>query len=197
VSIAVESERGSGNSRAWSSILSVSGGFHDEPLAAAAQEQVGGVESAAAQYQPEGDGPTLVALADRIADRVAQQLAPAIAELGRARSLARPAGDPVSTERAATPVGTYTSGLWTARRVAAHYGVTRSFVYQHADELGCIRLGGGRCARLRFDPRVVCERWPMVGEPSSAASPRARSAAERSPRRTERNFELLDFDRDP
>ena len=39
----------------------------------------------------------------------------------------------------------HTRGLWTARRVAAHYGVSASFVYQRADELGCIRLGGGKC----------------------------------------------------
>jgi hypothetical protein len=89
-------------------------------------------------------------------------------------------------------------GLWTTRQVAAHYGVTPSFVYQHADELGCIRLGGGTCPRLRFDPNVLRERWATVGQPASAPTERrTRAASRRSRSRRERNFELLEFDRDP
>lgn len=35
--------------------------------------------------------------------------------------------------------------------VAARLGVSRDFVYRHADELGAIRLGSGPKAHLRFD----------------------------------------------
>jgi hypothetical protein len=104
-----------------------------------------------------------------------------------------------SGDVAPIPTGGHTSGLWTARQVAAHYGVTRNFVYQHAEELGCIRLGGGECPRLRFDPAVVRERWQRVREPSSARSPRGRSAPRRRAvgRPRQPDYKLLDFDRDP
>src|SRR4051812_18039740 len=44
-----------------------------------------------------------------------------------------------------------------ASQVARRYGVDRGWVYEHAEELGAIRLGGGPRPRLRFDPRVVDE----------------------------------------
>ena len=43
------------------------------------------------------------------------------------------------------------SGLVDAATLAHELGVTRSFVYQHADELGGIRLGSGSKPRLRFN----------------------------------------------
>jgi hypothetical protein len=45
-----------------------------------------------------------------------------------------------------------------ARGVAETYGVSRHFVYTHADELGAIRLGSGPRARLRFDLLEVAQR---------------------------------------
>jgi len=41
--------------------------------------------------------------------------------------------------------------LVTAAELAQRLGVARSFVYEHRDELGAIRLGGGPKAPLRFD----------------------------------------------
>jgi hypothetical protein len=38
-----------------------------------------------------------------------------------------------------------------AQAVADRYGVERSWVYAHADELGAVRLGDGPRGRLRFD----------------------------------------------
>jgi hypothetical protein len=38
-----------------------------------------------------------------------------------------------------------------ATTLARRLGVDRSFIYEHADELGAIRLGEGPRARLRFD----------------------------------------------
>lgn len=37
-------------------------------------------------------------------------------------------------------------------------GVSRGFVYDHADELGAVRLGSGPKARLRFDVAGAIER---------------------------------------
>jgi hypothetical protein len=51
--------------------------------------------------------------------------------------------------------------LLDAAQVAERFGVSRSFVYEHAAELGAIRLGvlgEGRRPRLRFDPTAVAER---------------------------------------
>ena len=45
-----------------------------------------------------------------------------------------------------------------ARRVAEEFGVSRDFVYAHADELGAVALGAcgdGRRPRLRFDLATV------------------------------------------
>jgi hypothetical protein len=44
-----------------------------------------------------------------------------------------------------------TFALVDARDLAASLGVNVSFVYSHASELGAIRLGTGRKARIRFD----------------------------------------------
>jgi hypothetical protein len=38
-----------------------------------------------------------------------------------------------------------------AATLAAELGITRSWVYQHRDELGVVRLGTGTKPRLRFD----------------------------------------------
>src|SRR4051794_26213047 len=47
--------------------------------------------------------------------------------------------------------------LLTAAQVARRFGVARSWVYAHADELGVVRLGDGPRPRLRFDPAVVAQ----------------------------------------
>lgn len=41
--------------------------------------------------------------------------------------------------------------LLDATQLAMHLGVTRTWVYEHAQQLGAIRLGTGAKARLRFD----------------------------------------------
>jgi hypothetical protein len=57
--------------------------------------------------------------------------------------------------------------LITAEEVARWWGISRRWVYDHADELGARRLGGGRRPRLRFDPDEVAER---LGEPGRAGA---------------------------
>ncbi len=46
-------------------------------------------------------------------------------------------------------------GLVAVDEVVARFGVSRSYVYEHARELGAIRLGEGPKARLRFDLEQV------------------------------------------
>jgi hypothetical protein len=146
------------------------------------------------------------ALADQIADRLASRLAPQLAEIVGAGALDsgfdpdRTADNAVAANNSAEQTSD-DGELWTARRVAAHYGVAVGFIYQHADELGCVRLGGTARPRLRFDPAVVRERWSSVGggapevvstrrrTPSPTSAPRRRSARA--------SHELLDFDREP
>jgi hypothetical protein len=123
----------------------------------------------------------IAALADRIAERLAVRLGTRLSE-------------PVGTGESRTA-----DELWTARRVAAHYRVDVSFVYRHANELGCIRLGGGQCPRLRFDPAVVQARWSRVG----GALPSERRQRRRSKSQRAASSEhyasdvLLEFDREP
>jgi hypothetical protein len=44
-----------------------------------------------------------------------------------------------------------------AEQLAPQLGLTRAWVYQHAQELGAIRLGHGPKARLRFNPITAAE----------------------------------------
>jgi hypothetical protein len=52
----------------------------------------------------------------------------------------------------------------TAEEVSRWWGVSRRWVYDHAEELGAQRLGSGRRPRLRFDPDEVEER---LGQPAN------------------------------
>jgi hypothetical protein len=45
-----------------------------------------------------------------------------------------------------------------AAEVSRRWAVSRRWVYDHADGLGAVRLGGGPRPRLRFDPEEVAER---------------------------------------
>lgn len=53
--------------------------------------------------------------------------------------------------------------LMTAAEVAEWWGVERSWVYAHAEELGARRIGSGERPRLRFDPDEVRERIEALG----------------------------------
>ncbi len=76
-------------------------------------------------------------LASTDLDSLAAALAPRLATLLRAALGAQGAAGPQRYVDAAT--------------VAALFGVERSWVYAHKDELGVLRVGSGRRARLRFD----------------------------------------------
>jgi hypothetical protein len=123
----------------------------------------------------------IAALADQIAERLARRLGPQLTRL------VAPTETPPPPE------------LWSARRVASHYGVGVSFVYKHAEQLGCIRLGGGNCARLRFDPETVQDRWAQVGGVLPAERPQRRRSKPRRRRAAYQHDEdiLLEFERGP
>jgi hypothetical protein len=69
-----------------------------------------------------------------------------------------------------------------AGTLAAELGVSRGYVYEHADELGALRLGNGPRARLRFDP--LAARAALTchgGERSQAANANAGGQSDRAP----------------
>jgi hypothetical protein len=63
--------------------------------------------------------------------------------------------------------------LLTAAEVSAWWGVHRGWVYEHASELGAIRIGSGRRPTLRFDPEQITRRLarpPTRGDRSMGSS---------------------------
>lgn len=66
-----------------------------------------------------------------------------------------------------------------AAELAALLGVERDWVYEHANALGAIRLGGPR-GRLRFDLRRVQDAWPSP-KPDRARRRTGRSRKKRPP----------------
>lgn len=62
--------------------------------------------------------------------------------------------------------------MLSATEVAELFGVSRRWVYDHAEVLGAWRLGSGARPRLRFDPDEVVERIDGL-----AAGPGSRAAA--------------------
>jgi hypothetical protein len=66
-----------------------------------------------------------------------------------------------------------------AQTLAGLLGVTRAWVYAHAEELAAVRLGGPR-GRLRFDVRQVVA---MRETRATTGAPRARSKRSKVPTR--------------
>ena len=68
--------------------------------------------------------------------------------------------------------------LLTASEAAERLGVTREWLYDHADQLQAVRLGTGPKARLRFDPEQVTAALQSFdagkgSQPPDPAPPRA------------------------
>jgi hypothetical protein len=80
------------------------------------------------------------------ARRAADELAPETIELiaQRVAELLRP--------RETHDLDAHPRRLLDAGELAGRLGVSREWVYEHANELGAVRLGDGPRARLRFDP---------------------------------------------
>lgn len=82
-----------------------------------------------------------------------------------------------------------TGPLVTAAELADLLAVSRDYVYEHADELGALRLGSGPKARLRFDPAAVREAMTCSvskSSPDELASNGGASAPTRSRRSARR-----------
>jgi hypothetical protein len=68
------------------------------------------------------------------------------------------------------------------KATAAALGVAPSFVYEHADELGAVRLGDGPRARLRFD--IEQARQAMMRRTEPPVAPVALPRRQRKSRTT-------------
>jgi hypothetical protein len=73
-----------------------------------------------------------------------------------------------------------------AAMLAERLGVSRWFIYEHADELGGVRLGDGPRARLRFDLDQALEAWNArsTSERSQPAKTPVAPGSAPTPRRT-------------
>lgn len=58
-----------------------------------------------------------------------------------------------------------------AQEVAARLGVSREWVYEHADELGARRIGSGRRPRLRFPAQSLDRPANASGGAAESSSP--------------------------
>jgi hypothetical protein len=65
-----------------------------------------------------------------------------------------------------------------AAEVARRLGLSRDYVYKHADELGAMRTGTGKRARLRFDLDRVQQSMQERDNGQSKISRRRRPSAE-------------------
>jgi hypothetical protein len=61
--------------------------------------------------------------------------------------------------------------LMDAGQLARHLGLTRTWVYEHANELGAITLGDGPRPRLRFDPHTAVRALRTRQRPKAAGPP--------------------------
>jgi hypothetical protein len=82
--------------------------------------------------------------------------------------------------------------LLDAAQLAIHLGVTRTWVYEHAQQLGAIRLGAGTKARLRFDLATATTAIKSLHEhPTGNANNGETLRRGRSRRRQQATFPLL------
>jgi len=73
---------------------------------------------------------------------------------------------------------TASTDLVGATEIANRFNVSRAYVYEHATELGAVRLGSGPKARLRFNPDRVLEALsPQPFQTTTDAPTRRRGAA--------------------
>lgn len=88
-----------------------------------------------------------------------EQIAHRVAELLRQHQPGRAAASNASGQ------------LLDASQLARQLGLTRAWVYEHADELGAITLGDGPRPRLRFDPETAAQALQARRRPTPARPP--------------------------
>lgn len=69
-----------------------------------------------------------------------------------------------------------------AATLGRELGVSRQFVYDHAEELGVLRLGSGRRPRLRFDLEVAKRSYRQGVNGTTSPAARTQAAGARSRR---------------
>src|SRR4051812_1515497 len=106
-------------------------------------------------------------LADMVAERLACKFSDTVAKIVAP-------GDKLAATKLAPPPAEWLK----ASDVAERFGVSRSWVYDHAAELGAVRLGDGQRPRLRFDARRVAGHFARDEDtkPTSIDRPRKRTA---------------------
>jgi hypothetical protein len=82
------------------------------------------------------------------------------------------------------------AALVDAQTLADRLGVSRAFIYEHADELGALRLGSGPRARLRFDVASAIACYAGRESPAADAAP-AKAPRRRRKRGMGTNVSLL------
>jgi hypothetical protein len=107
---------------------------------------------------------------NRLADLLAERLAVRLSGVARARS--EPFVD--------------------AAEIARLHGKTRSWVYEHAGELGTVRLGSGPRPRLAFSPARVRERLEKVDQQAPTLMPATAQRRRQRAGRTASGAPLLD-----
>ena len=80
------------------------------------------------------------------------------------------------------------AGLVDAATMARLLGVSRATVYARADELGAIRVGSGKRARLRFDPSRLTANGPDKTDQRATSTRTRRRQSKKSPQGTNRNL---------
>ena len=85
--------------------------------------------------------PTIIEeIADRLSDAIVERVVEAVSAAG------------------IVPQASTSMAWLDAREVAHRLGVSREWVYEHADELGASRIGTGPRPRLRFPPQILDSR---------------------------------------
>jgi len=87
-----------------------------------------------------------------------------------------------------TPTAPSAKRLVDAATLARLLGVSRATVYARADELGAIRVGSGKRARLRFDPAALLGARSSDSAGGSAPGPGPRRPRTKSPQRGNRDL---------
>jgi AraC-like DNA-binding protein len=121
--------------------------------------------------------------------RVAAEQARRILEAEPAASLVElsPASvDAVAARLAGLVAQAPAAQLVDAAEIAQRFGLKRSYVYDHADELGAIRLGDGPRGRLRFDPAKVADRLSACSDSRESEQAASRTGKPSPPRRRRR-----------
>lgn len=95
--------------------------------------------------------------------------------------------DRVAERVAIRLTGSDSRGLVDASAIALRFSLSRSWVYENAEQLGVIRVGGGPRARLRFDPDIVRERLAEL----DSAVPRIARNSRRRRRSADEQSDLL------